>query len=89
MRSNGGLEVPIACAWRTDGADYETGSYYFKGRWEKIDHFFVAGNAVIQDFEPLTHGDWIRADGTPYSYRAYAQRGWSDHLPIRCTLIVG
>ncbi|MGP1458049.1 MAG: endonuclease/exonuclease/phosphatase family protein [Treponema sp.] len=84
-----GAEVPVACAWLTYGAGYKTGSYYFKGGWEKIDHFFAAGNAVIRDFEPLTHGDWTDADGVPRAYRAYAQSGWSDHLPIRCTIIMG
>ena len=80
------LNVPVISAWLSDGGNYETGSYYFNGGWEKIDHFFAAGNAIIKDFTPMSEGEWTDSNGIPKSYRSYSKSGWSDHLPIKCTV---
>ncbi len=61
------------------------GSYNFRDRWERIDHFFSAGSLVISGFSPRT-GDWAYEDGRPKPFKLYSLAGWSDHLPIVCTV---
>lgn len=80
------FDVPVTSAWLLPPGDYETGSYYFNGKWEKIDHFFAAGKAIISDFKPMIAGEWADSNGIPKSYRIYSKSGWSDHLPIKCTI---
>jgi len=80
------FDVPVTSAWLLPPGDYETGSYYFNGKWEKIDHFFAAGKAIISDFKPMIAGEWAASNGIPKSYRIYSKSGWSDHLPIKCTV---
>lgn len=62
------------------------GSYYFRGEWEKIDHFFACNQELIKDFEIITAGDITKPDGTPNKYEMYNHQGYSDHLPIRCVI---
>lgn len=59
------------------------GSYNFRDKWEKIDHFFCCGNLALTDFSPQT-GEWSYDDGRPKPFKIYSLKGWSDHLPIAC-----
>ena len=63
--------------------DGEIGSYNFRDKWERIDHFFVCGPLTVQDFSPQT-GEWSYDDGRPKPFKIYSLNGWSDHLPIAC-----
>lgn len=60
------------------------GSYYYKGNWECIDHFFSTGNANIKNFKVATDEPFTKKDGTPNKYAVYAGKGTSDHLPLVC-----
>lgn len=63
------------------------GSYYFNGEWSRIDNFFVAGAISILDFAPQTEGPWCEEDTKiPKKYKLWTKSGYSDHLPIRCTV---
>lgn len=66
----------------------ENGSYYFQGKWEKIDHFFFADKKRFKDFEVVTNDKIIKPDGTPARYEIYNHKGYSDHLPITCRVIL-
>ena len=61
------------------------GSYNFRDKWERIDHFFSCGNLAIHDFSPQT-GEWSYDDGRPKPFKIYSLKGWSDHLPIACSV---
>ena len=61
----------------------QIGSYNFRDKWERIDHFFTSGNLMLEDFAPQT-GEWSYEDGRPKVFRLYSLNGWSDHLPIAC-----
>ena len=63
--------------------DGELGSYNFRDKWEKIDHFFACGNLELTEFSPQT-GEWSYDDGRPKPFKIYSLNGWSDHLPIAC-----
>lgn len=63
--------------------DGELGSYNFRDKWERIDHFFACGNLALTDFSPQT-GEWSYDDGRPKPFKIYSLGGWSDHLPIAC-----
>ena len=62
------------------------GSYYYRGRWERIDHFFTAGCTVIRDFRVETEGPWADRNGIPVAYRLRSGTGYSDHLPLSCRI---
>ncbi|MGI5173178.1 endonuclease/exonuclease/phosphatase family protein [Treponema sp. OMZ 840] len=60
----------------------ERGSYYFKGRWEKIDHFFYNGQVQAKNFFPLDFGAHTDKGGLPLRYNIHTGAGYSDHLPL-------
>ena len=63
--------------------DSALGSYNFRDKWERIDHFFACGDLTLQDFAPQT-GEWSYEDGRPKPFKIHSLNGWSDHLPIAC-----
>lgn len=79
------------CGMYSPWLEYEgsNGSYFFRGSWEKIDHFFTCGKCTVQDFLPCSNGEWTDSDGRPASYRMYTKSGYSDHLPVMCRIRVG
>jgi hypothetical protein len=74
------------------GAGADAGSYYYKGRWETIDHFllnsaFFRNNgwtfkgARVCDSEPFVRSGG-KTPGTPAAYSPRTGGGISDHLPL-------
>ena len=62
----------------------EEGSYFFRDKWERIDHFFACGQIALKEFSPQTSGAWAYEDGRPKPFKIYSLNGYSDHLPISC-----
>ncbi len=62
-----------------------TGSYYYKENWERIDHIFTNTQIKILTFSPCAEAPWLNEYGEPDSYKIYNGRGYSDHLPLKCT----
>lgn len=79
-------EIAVRNSWKTEeGVLLEPGSYYYKGDWSRIDHFFYGTTATISQFWPEINGDWCDSvTGIPKAYKLYNQTGYSDHLPITC-----
>ncbi|MCL2214925.1 MAG: endonuclease/exonuclease/phosphatase family protein [Treponema sp.] len=72
--------------------ELEGGTYYYRNKWETIDHFLVSiqffdnsgweyDNTSIVNYEPF--GD---LNGVPVSYNQRTGNGLSDHLPLLLTL---
>lgn len=78
-----GKKVLVYSPWLDFSGDI--GSYNFRDKWERIDHFFFCGNLSVQNFAPQT-GEWAYDDGRPKPFKIYSLKGWSDHLPIACTV---
>lgn len=66
----------------------DEGSYFFRGKWEKIDHFFFAEKNRFSDFKVIKNDKILKSDGTPARYELYNHTGYSDHLPITCRIIL-
>ena len=64
----------------------EEGSYFFRDKWERIDHFFACGQIALKEFSPQTSGAWAYDDGRPKPFKIYSLNGYSDHLPISCVV---
>ena len=62
------------------------GTYYFRGRWEKIDHFFFLDKNAVKDFSIAPFDELLKDDGTPMRYEVFTGRGYSDHLPVMCII---
>lgn len=69
-----------------DCENENTGSYFYKGNWERIDHFFSVDKNSIADFYVETDYGITKEDGTPYRYELFNHQGYSDHLPVTCVL---
>lgn len=74
--------------WYDDDGKFvsDTGSYFYKDAWERIDNFFVCNNFAVIDFEPCVDEQWTKEDNIPFAFRVYTGEGYSDHLPIKITL---
>ncbi len=81
--------VAVRSPWFSgDGGLVEPGSYHYKEEWSRIDGFLCAGTAVLEDFRPETGGPWCYEDSRiPRKYTVWNGRGYSDHLPISCTVV--
>ncbi len=66
----------------------QSGSYWYQGQWEQIDHFFLSEDLVdgsgvdAREFWCLDSSPLVRADGTPDRYEVFNGTGYSDHLPL-------
>lgn len=71
------------------------GSYRYRGEWKRYDCVFAAGAVSVSDFAPCADGPWMRVSPEeaaavlePYAYSVYSGAGYSDHVPVRCTLVL-
>lgn len=67
----------------------DTGSYYYNEKWERIDNIFTWGNVKITSFGPRAEEPWANEQNIPVGYKQYTGEGYSDHLPLVCTLYLG
>lgn len=79
--------IEVFSPWISDeGEISENGSYWYKNRWERIDHFFAAGAVKIKNFKVENDGEWADKNGHPKRYQLWKGNGYSDHLPLTCTV---
>lgn len=85
------LQAEVYNPWfETDGTYVtDTGSYYFNEKWERIDNIFAWGNVKITSFGPRAELPWANEKNIPVEYKQYTGEGYSDHLPLVCTLFLG
>jgi endonuclease/exonuclease/phosphatase family metal-dependent hydrolase len=68
--------------------ELEGGSYYYKAKWETIDHFLLNGalfDGTGWDFETcrlINRPPFANSAGRPDPYTPRTGRGLSDHLPL-------
>lgn len=64
------------------------GSYFFRGKWEGLDHIFVNGafwekdGLQIRSFRVVKNEKLLTASGTPKKWITSMRKGYSDHLPL-------
>ncbi|MCR5252941.1 MAG: endonuclease/exonuclease/phosphatase family protein [Treponema sp.] len=82
--------VKVHSPWFNSDGTYvsQTGSYYYKDNWERIDHIFCTGNARISTFGPRAQNPWANENKTPFYYKIYSGTGYSDHLPVMANVIL-
>ena len=80
LRGNFG-SVTVRSPWFTSQSN---GSYCFQGVWNRIDHFFFAGDTECAFFSVYEEDDFVTAGGLPNSYDVWTGEGCSDHLPLIC-----
>lgn len=87
-RIDGPMLLPVYSPWFLESGSYstETGSYYYNETWERIDNIFVCGNVLLNNFTVRSETPWITEERIPDSYKIYSGNGYSDHLPLMCTL---
>lgn len=80
--------VKVNSPWFSQNGSFctEIGSYYYQGEWERIDHIFTGGRAKAVAFSPKAEEPWANSDKQPLAYRIYNGEGYSDHLPVMCTI---
>jgi len=83
-------ELLVFNPWFCDDGSFvsEAGSYFYNDTWERIDNFLSAGKLTLTAFGPRQNGNWVNNKGTPNGYKIYTGEGYSDHLPIMCTVVM-
>jgi hypothetical protein len=89
-QSRPGMDAPLF--WTPWGTELDGGSYYYRGEWESIDHFFLSsaffdGNGWdYGGVEVLSGAPWTGNSGIPQPFNPRTGSGLSDHLPLLLTL---
>ena len=66
----------------------EGGSYWFNGRWERIDHFMLSSGLLdgeglyFHDFSVIRPRFLLNQAGVPAAWNNSSRSGYSDHLPL-------
>jgi hypothetical protein len=86
---SGKAGIAVRSPWfATDGNLVSPGSYYYKEEWSRIDGFLCAGRLEREDFKSETGGPWCQEDtNIPKKYKVWNGQGYSDHLPLSCTVV--
>ncbi|MBP3743648.1 MAG: endonuclease/exonuclease/phosphatase family protein [Treponema sp.] len=86
--SEGSVTQKVKSPWFNQNGSFSTeiGSYYYQSEWERIDHIFTGGKAKAVAFSPRAEEPWANSDKQPVAYRIYNGEGYSDHLPVMCTI---
>jgi endonuclease/exonuclease/phosphatase family metal-dependent hydrolase len=76
-------------AWQGGGA--MPGTYYYEGKWSRLDHAFVAGASLGRSSRRVTVVPWgnkalLNVQGTPRAWSLKDRKGVSDHLPLWITV---
>ena len=90
LRGTGKKRVSVYCPWiNSDGnVKKEKGSYFYKDEWERIDNIFSSGDITLTKFQPVTIPPVADEEGKPVSYKMYNETGYSDHLPLKCIILI-
>jgi len=79
-------DVPaLYTPWGTEMTD---GSYYYRDKWETIDHFLLSDTLFngsgwnYAGCQVLNQAPFVSSRGSPDSYNPSSGRGLSDHLPL-------
>lgn len=92
------VELPekFSCVWNFDAPTQKNlgvdGSFFYKDKWEQIDHMFFSQSLSddvgleLVDFSPLAIKPFLKDDGKPNKFMVSNGKGYSDHLPICCVL---
>ena len=78
-------ETGVKSPWLSEDA-HAMYSYYYGGKGERIDHFFLAGGVEAVSFTAETDGPWADEKGMPFRYAMHTGKGYSDHLPIAASI---
>ena len=78
-------EILVKSPWLSENA-HAMYSYYYGGKGERIDHFFLSGRAEAVSFAAETDGPWADEKGIPVRYAMHTGKGYSDHLPIAASI---
>jgi len=76
---------PLYSPW---GVELNDGSYYYRNKWETIDHFLLSDDLFtgtgwnFSNCYVLNHEPFTTSSGTPYRYIPKSGSGLSDHLPL-------
>ena len=65
-----------------------SGSYCYNDKWERIDNIFVGKSSDISRFQAVSIPPLVDNDGKPDAYKIYNDSGYSDHLPLKCVLVL-
>lgn len=90
MRRTAGDPVESLSPWLRKNGNFTTeiGSYFYDGNWERIDNFFFLGDIVVNSFSPITEPPLADEKSIPQGYNIYTDTGCSDHLPLKCEIII-
>ena len=90
LRGTDGVLVQSVSPWLRKNGSFTTeiGSYFFDGKWERIDNFFFLGDIVVNSFGPVTEPPLADEKSIPQGYNIYTDSGCSDHLPLKCEIII-
>ncbi len=81
-----GTGVNVFSPWLSLMNENPDGSYYYKGAWEKIDHFFAGSAVSVRSFTRITDGSHVDEKKIPVRYTVWNGQGYSDHLPLTCII---
>ncbi len=90
LRRTDGEPVESFSPWLRKNGSFTTeiGSYFYDGNWERIDNFFFLGDIEVNSFSPITEPPLADEKSIPQGYNIYTDTGCSDHLPLKCEIII-
>jgi len=90
LRSGSGNQIAVYSPWidRNGGFKEDSGSYCYNDRWERIDNIFAGSNSMITRFQAVSIPPLVDSEGKPDAYKIYSDMGYSDHLPLKCVIIL-